>query len=212
MLKGKYEMRNLIDAMGKPCPIPVILAKKALDSGINSLTITVDNEIAVENLKKLAASQQLSVVTTETVDGFQVSMSADSAEKNSADTPKAPADKPAEILTTDGLWVVLQSKETLGSGDDDLGKNLARMYFYTLAESEKLPDTVIFINGGVKLATTDEQVVGHLKTLSSRGVEILLCGTCLDFYNLADRMSVGAVSNMYEISERLAGASHTVTL
>ena len=68
------------------------------------------------------------------------------------------------------------------------------------------------MNMGFILAVENEQVVDHLKTLEQKGTEVLVCGTCLKFYNMADRLQVGTVSNMYDISERMHLADKVITL
>ena len=87
-----------------------------------------------------------------------------------------------------------------------------RMFFYTLAQGEDKPGAVLFMNAGVKLPTLDEQVVEHLKALSAAGVEILVCGTCLNFYGLTEQLRVGTVSNMYDIVTRMQKAGKVISL
>ena len=103
-------------------------------------------------------------------------------------------------------------RETVGDGDPELGRSLMKMFFYTLSQSDDLPAAVLFMNGGVKLPTQDEQVIEHLRTLANRGVELLVCGTCLNFYGIADQLKLGVASNMYDIVERMQRADKVLTL
>lgn len=103
-------------------------------------------------------------------------------------------------------------QDVIGGGDRELGANLMRMFFYTLAQGEDKPGAVLFMNAGVKLPTQDEQVVEHLKALSDAGVEILVCGTCLNFYGIAEALKVGTVSNMYDIVTRMQKADKVISL
>ena len=103
-------------------------------------------------------------------------------------------------------------RDIIGSGDRELGTNLMRMFFYTLSQGEDKPGAVLFMNAGVKLPTLDEQVAEHLKVLSAAGVEILVCGTCLNFYGLTEQLRVGTVSNMYDIVTRMQKAGKVVSL
>ncbi len=153
-------MSPIIDARGKACPTPVIMAKKAISAGESTFTVLVDNTTAVENLKRLAANQGFDAAVTEQGGAF----------------------------------------------------HLARMFFYTLSQGEDKPGAVLFMNAGVKLPTLDEQVAEHLKVLSAAGVEILVCGTCLNFYGLTDRLRVGTVSNMYDIVTRMQKAGKVISL
>lgn len=197
-------MGNLIDAKGKHCPIPVVLAKKEIDGGAAEFTVEADNPTAAENLQRLADSQGYRT-TVQSADGvFTIEFT------------KAPcgqaAQQAASSLPAGGSWAVFVGRETVGAGDPELGSSLMKMFFYTLSQSDDLPDAVIFMNGGVKLPTLNEQVCEHLRALAEKGVDILVCGTCLNFYGLADRLQVGTVSNMYEIVERMKQAGKVTSL
>lgn len=199
-------MSKMIDAMGQCCPIPVLMAKEAIADGETSFTIEVDNQTSVENLKRLAASQGFSAVVREGEGRFSL----DFLKLGQTVQPgEAPVSAP---LPAAGNYAVFVGRDIIGSGDRELGTNLMRMFFYTLAASDRLPEVILFMNDGVKLPTLDEQVAEHLGTLLSKGVEVLVCGACLNFYGLADRLSTGTVSNMYDILSRMQAASKVITL
>ncbi|WP_312641655.1 sulfurtransferase-like selenium metabolism protein YedF [Hydrogenoanaerobacterium sp.] len=196
-----------IDAKGKACPMPVIMAKKELDAGAKQLTIEVDNQIAVENLKRLGESQGFTVTAFGEGASFQVAFSADGSLVQSTATK-------AEGLTEAAVkadWVLFVGNEGIGSGSPELGGNLMTMLFYTLAQGNDLPKSVLFMNGGVKLPTQNEQVVEHLHTLQERGCEVLVCGTCLNYYGLSEQLKIGTVSNMYDISSRMLAAAKVIS-
>ncbi len=199
-------MSKIIDAMGKSCPIPVIMAKQAITDGENAFTIEVDNQTSVENLKRLAASQGFLAVLREGEGRFSLDFSL-SGEAVQPDA--APA---AVLLPTACDYAVFVGRDIIGAGDRELGTNLMRMFFYTLASSDNLPSAILFMNDGVKLPTLDSQVAEHLATLISKGVEVLVCGACLNFYSLADQLSVGTVSNMYDILSRMQSAAKVISL
>ncbi len=202
-------MSKLIDAKGQRCPAPVIMAKKAISAGEHTFTVEVDDPTAVENLSRLASNQ-----------GFFVAVRDLADEAHALDftrTGEAPAEPSACELEADGPlpgrgYAVFVGRDIIGSGDRELGTNLMRMFFYTLAEGDDLPDRVLFMNAGVKLATLDDQVVAHLKTLIGRGVEVLVCGTCLNFYGIADRLQAGTVSNMFDIVSGMQAAAKVITV
>ncbi len=104
--------------------------------------------------------------------------------------------------TAESLVVFIKT-ETLGSGSSELGKILIRSFLYALGEMTNLPKKIALMNGGVKLATVDDESVERLKRLEEKGVEIMVCGTCLDYFNLKDQLKVGYISNMYDIVETL---------
>ncbi len=191
-------MSKLIDAVGKACPIPVIMTKKEIDNGEESIIIKVDNKIAVENLKKLATNTNFSVEVKADNNIFFVALSKECEECN-----KMLNELVIENTAPKSDYVVFIGKEYIGEGNEELGKNLMRMFFYTLTESKEIPTHILLMNGGVKLATLDNQTVEHLKVLVDKGVDVLVCGACLNFYDIADELKVGSVSNMYDIVTRM---------
>ena len=195
-----------IDARGKPCPTPVILAKQAISAGHSSFIIRVDNTTAVENLKRLASNQGFDAAVSEAAGEYALAFT------RGAECSQCQAEADGPLPAPKGDWAVFIGSDIIGDGDRELGANLMRMFFYTLAQGEDKPGAVLFMNAGVKLPTQDEQVVGHLKELAQAGVEILVCGTCLNFYGLTQQLQVGTVSNMYDIVTRMQKAGKVITL
>jgi selenium metabolism protein YedF len=113
---------------------------------------------------------------------------------------------------TDARPVILVASEFLGAGDDKLGSMLMKSYMYALTESDVKPKTMLFLNSGVKLTTEGSDSLESIKTLESQGVEIMSCGTCLDFYGLKEKLAVGQVTNMYSIVEKTNGSSNTIRI
>ena len=198
-------MAPIIDARGKACPTPVIMAKKAISAGESTFTVLVDNTTAVENLKRLAANQGFDAAVTEQGGAFHLAFvrTGCAACEEAVNSP---------LPAPGGGWAVFVGRDIIGDGDRELGTNLMRMFFYTLSQGEDKPGAVLFMNAGVKLPTLDEQIVEHLKALSAVGVEILVCGTCLNFYGLTDQLRVGTVSNMYDIVTRMQKAGKVISL
>lgn len=208
-------MNKIIDAKGKNCPIPVIMAKKEIDGGNNSFVVEVDNNIAVQNLQKLANSQGFITTLKEENEIIKVRFSKYSDDVSSEDKCEecnGILDKIEENQNALGTWSVFIGKEIIGAGNEELGKSLMKMYFYTISEGEDLPKSVLFMNDGVKVPTLNEQAIEHLKDLEKKGVEILVCGACLNFYGLEENLKVGKVSNMYDITNRMKEASKVITL
>lgn len=183
-------MDNLIDARGLACPEPVICTKKALDNlktGI--ITTIVDNEVAKDNVLRLAKSLEYPVEVEKKDENFYIKIK---KEMNFV-----------EELDTSDEFVILITSEFLGRGNDELGMILTRSLFFTLTETTPLPRTIIFLNSGIKLTCEGSSVLGEIIALEKKGVEILSCGTCLDYYKLKDKLCVGSISNMYSIVEKL---------
>ncbi len=198
-------MDNLIDARGQACPKPVILAKQKIDAKVESFQIIVDNETAVKNIEKLAHSVHYNMNTNKQPDGFYIDLSLDSCE----------CEEVAQISqnqTPANRWTLFVTENTIGIGADKLGSSLMRAFFYTLTQSSDYPSTVIFMNQGAKLPVEDSQIIEHLQFLTQKGCEILVCGTCLDFYGIKDKLTVGNVSNMYEIVEKLKQSPKVIKL
>lgn len=197
---------NIIDAKGLNCPMPVILAKKQLDSGDQHFTIVVDNQIAVQNLTRLAEGQGATVKVKQVDALFEVELQkGEGAILITQTSPQSLAEVPAE-------WVLFVGRNVLGEGDPALGASLIKMFFYTLLQSGDLPAKIMLVNNGVKLATIDEQVVEHLKEIEAKGTKIMVCGACLNFYGLAEQLKAGGVSNMYDILSSMQASPKVITL
>ena len=198
-------MSPIIDARGKACPTPVIMAKKAISAGESTFTVLVDNTTAVENLKRLAENQGFDAAAAEAEGVFSVTFTRTgcAACEEAANSP---------LPASGGDWAVFVGRDVIGDGDRELGTSLMRMFFYTLSQGEDRPGAVLFMNAGVRLPTLDGQVVEHLRALAAAGVEILVCGTCLNFYGLTEQLQVGAVSNMYDIVARMQKAGKVISL
>ena len=198
-------MSPIIDARGKACPTPVIMAKKAISAGESTFTVLVDNTTAVENLKRLAENQGFDAAVTEQGGAFHLAFvrTGCAACEEAVNSP---------LPAPGGDWAVFVGLDIIGDGDRELGTSLMRMFFYTLSQGEDRPGAVLFMNAGVRLPTLDGQVVEHLRALAAAGVEILVCGTCLNFYGLTEQLQVGAVSNMYDIVARMQKAGKVISL
>lgn len=194
-----------VDARGQLCPKPVIQTKKAMEEMENGqVTTIVDDEFAKENVIKYAKSMGYQYRVRE-VDGFVY-----------IDIYKKELGLSAEPLperkTKIGEHVILVGKDKLGEGNDQLGDVLIKGFFYSLIECEPLPKTILFLNGGIKMTLMDSPVIDNLRTLEMLGVQILSCGTCLDYYNAKDKLAVGGVTNMYTIVEQLSRAKHVIRI
>ena len=104
---------------------------------------------------------------------------------------------------TSATSVINISSNKMGSGDDDLGDILMQSFINTLIQLTPLPSTITIYNAGVLLCTKDSPVLASLNALEAKGVNILLCGTCADFYHIKDNIGAGKISNMYTIVETL---------
>ncbi len=193
----------LIDAMGKECPLPVIMAKKQLDMGNRSLVVKVDNEIAVQNLKKLGESMGILVEAKGENKEYEVYFK---GEENSE------KEKNADLKNTTETGFFI-GKEHIGDGDKEFGMNLMKMAIYTLSEDERAPKYIFFMNGGVKLVSKDEQqVCENIEKMEQKGTKVLVCGACLNYYGMTENLGAGEISNMYAILSAMEECEKVVTL
>ena len=219
-----------LDERGKQCPLPVIDTKKALErcNAGEIVEVTVDNEIAVQNLRKMADHKGLKSSFEKTGDReFQVRITAGNAEPGRSVNGQAAEGGQAGVggMAAEGNeaagaaqdtacqpdcrrkgMVVVLSSNLMGQGDEILGKLLMKGFVYALTEQDSLPETILLYNSGAYLSCEGSDNVEDLRNLEAQGVEILTCGTCLNHYGLGDKLKVGSVTNMYEIAERMTGA------
>ncbi len=191
-----------IDCRGMACPQPVVATKQALDQlKGNELTIVVDNPSSSENVERFVRSQGCSVRIEKKGQDFYVHI-----EKAGSKAGVETADQTEKVKKV----VVYINSDLLGIGDEALGSFLMKAFLKTLLDLEKKPDRLILINSGVRLASEDSKVLDTLRLLSEKGVAIVSCGTCLDFYKLREKMSVGTVSNMYDIIQSMLEADRLI--
>jgi selenium metabolism protein YedF len=202
-------MVRTVDARGLACPQPVIRTRKAMAETTQVVTL-VDNETSVTNVSRMAQKAGWKVEIAEEAGGFRLEMTAETAP--AAAPAPAPAPAAGHAASLDGPLVLVVSQDIMGRGNAELGQILVRGFFHTLGEVEPLPRVVIFFNTGVKLACQSSPVLDDLRVLESEGLEILVCGTCLDYFELTGQLAVGQVSNMYDIAETMLRAGKVVNL
>lgn len=196
---------KLLDCTKLECPMPVIKAKQELEKdGEMLLDVIVDNEIAVQNLTKLANSMGYKSSSKKQDENFCVSI--EKTINTSLNQDKS------NLKFVEERQTILIKTSFLGIGDDSLGSTLMKGFIFTLTQSKPLPKKVMFLNSGVKLTTENEETVKNLQILEKEGTEIVSCGTCLDFYNLKDKLKVGSVGNMYDIVDSLNQSSNKLTI
>lgn len=206
----------MVNAMGDTCPIPVIKTKKAIQALTepDTIEVLVDNEIAVKNVSKMAAAEGGSVSSEQLGEGeYKVTIVI--SDKRSSKAGAGQADSNAETVCIDDCCtgkntVIVIASDRMGEGNDELGKVLIKGFIFAVTQLEELPKTILFYNGGATLTTEGSESLADLKLLEEQGVEILTCGTCLDYYGLKDKLCVGNVTNMYTIVETMNAADKII--
>ena len=225
-MKEKKDIMITINAIGDTCPIPVVKTKKAIEKLEKPDTVEtlVDNEIAVENLKKMASQMGFAVSDSKINSGYSVKITVDDIDKindnkmsstNAKSTSEAKAnsiktgadDMVSCNIKNSGEKVVVIKSEFMGDGDNELGKVLIKGFIYALSQQDELPQTMLFYNGGAKITSEGSESIEDLKALEEKGVKIFTCGTCLNYYGLTEKLCVGEATNMYEITKKMTEAS-----
>ncbi len=194
-----------VDCTGLKCPEPVMRTRQALAETEGVVTVLVDNETARDNVERFATTSGCDVQVSRALGGFLLKIKPGETEPEA--TPVAGA-----ACESGSLTAVFISSEAIGTGEPELGAALMKSFLYASAEADTPPSTLVFMNSGVKLVTVNGETAESVKKLEDRGAEVLVCGTCLDFYGLKDRLLAGRVSNMYEIQTALAAADRTISL
>ena len=186
----------IVDVRGSLCPKPVIETKKVSDANPSAVIITiVDNEVSRDNVEKFGKSRGYGVDIRQDGKDFYLTM-----------TPNANpvADGSCEPMSY-GNRVILMTKDYLGEGSEELGRNLMKTFWVCMVEADVKPSKIYFINSSVKMVTNDSVHLENIKKLADAGVEIAACGICLDFYGVKEELGVGSITNMYAITDSILG-------
>lgn len=196
------------------CPAPVLNTKKAVEAeSLKSLSILVDNDAAVENVSRFLSYRGFGV-SVESGHGFSRitgELDLDNFHKEPAENENTEAvtvESPDDMVKT----MVMATSEFFGQGDDDLGSGLMVNFIKTLPELGDDLWRLVFVNSGVKLTTKDSKVISELKEIENSGVDILVCGTCLTFFNLMEEKAVGQTTNMLDIVTSMQLADKVVKI
>ncbi len=193
-----------VDARNTTCPKPVILTLEALShmDGDDALEVMITDEVAKSNLERLAREKNLSFSMVDKGEYTSIYLGIDDADdlkKQNLSTD----DVVCDIENSTIMKTLAVGCEFMGHGNDELGRVLMKGHLYALAHSDAKPQTIVFFNSGAKLTCKGSESIEDLKELEASGVEILTCGTCLDYLNLKDDLMVGDVTNMYAITQIL---------
>lgn len=203
-------MANLqtIDCRGLACPQPVLKTKQALDQmSAGAITVIVDNDAARQNVAKMAQKLGCTVAANKKNGDYYLVIT----KTEGTDTSSKQYAPQCEVPDTSDT-VIFCTGEHLGSGSEELGKVLMKSFFYALTQHDTPPKAVIFMNAGVYLSIEGSPVLDSLQELADKGTEVISCGTCLDYFQIKDKIAVGEISNMYTISEVLTSSSRIIKL
>jgi selenium metabolism protein YedF len=199
-------MARELDCRKQNCPQPIIDTKKALEQSLaEPIDVLVDSVVSRDNVRRFVQSQGHQV-TIEDKGGNLFNL-------HIIPNPEAKK-KPAGAagVSTSGGFVVFITSDKLGEGEERLGGILMKAFLNTLHDSEPKPEKVMLMNNGVKLSVEGSDVLDSLDALSHDGVQIITCGTCLNYYGIVDKLKIGIVGNMYDILNSMLEASKVIKL
>ena len=200
-----------VNAIGDACPIPVVKTLNAIKElkGADVIETLVDNETAVQNLIRMADKKGCKVSAEKISDKeFKVTIEVgEAALATPVNTDNVVCELPKSGKKN---TVVVISSKAMGHGGDELGTALMKGFIFALSQQETLPTTILFYNGGANIPVEGSVSLEDLKNMEAQGVEILTCGTCLNFYGLTEKLAVGSVTNMYTIVEKMNGADRII--
>ena len=193
---------SVVDCRGLACPEPVMKTKKALDQlKEGELLVIVDNAVSCNNVERFAQSQGCSAEVEQRGKDFSLRIQ----KGRGGQETELPQEKEKVKKV-----VIYINSHLMGGGDEALGSFLMKAFLKTLLDLDAKPNRLILINSGVRLASEGSKVLDSLIALSEKGVEILSCGSCLDFYGLKGKLKVGVVSNMVEIIQSMMEADRLI--
>jgi selenium metabolism protein YedF len=201
---------QIIDTSGQPCPAPLIATKRALKETPegDSLRIITDNQTSFSNISHFLKDNNTEFSWVESGGIWTLTITRNVVDLSSA--------RPEEYCTaeiphfTQGDFIIAFTSDKMGDGNDELGHLLMVNFIKAIKDLDTLPAKMVFYNKGVTLGTDDSPVIADLKEIEKMGVTMLLCGTCIKFYSLEEKIKIGSVSNMFEIARVMAEAGNIV--
>ena len=192
------------------CPEPVIRTKRAIEANPGSvLTILLNHPASRENVTRMATALGAQVELREAT-GNEFTLTVTTPEGDAGDAETEPEMVACPLPAGGARPTVLVKNRVMGLGDDQLGRILMKAFLKTLRDADPLPACLIFVNAGVHLTTEGSEEIATLEELEAKGVEVISCGTCLDYFDKLDALRVGIVGNMFDIVDRLVRAPKVI--
>jgi selenium metabolism protein YedF len=201
---------RIVNTKGQKCPVPIIEIRKALRAsqvGETFLVIT-DNKTAFSNISRFLGDNKIKFSVSEEKDTWTFNIT-----NEKEVTVTTPAEDYCETVMPEipaGDYAVVISSYLMGQGDDELGRKLMKSFLVALSCLDSMPSSVMFYNSGVKLTVNDSPVIEILYEIENKGVEILICGTCVDHFKIGDKINVGRISDMYIITQKLSETGNII--
>lgn len=198
----------MVDARGKACPTPVMMTKEAVDKGEDEVQVLVDNPVSAGNVTRFLRSQGYEVSEGSSAEGIVIS--ARRGQVGAVAKEHVPAADPVCVGPSMDMGILITSK-ALGSESQELGEALMKAFLETMRQSGRVA-ALALMNGGVLLALSESSTSETLREMEAQGTQVLVCGTCTKHFGITDQVTVGTISNMFEITERVFGQPKSVTI
>lgn len=204
-------MAKVVDARGLPCPQPVLKTKDAVEQFRGDvLIIIVNSKESSDNVQRFLSHSGVLIEKIDEKEGdFYIHTREISSGVRAASVSETTVCPTLPVGTGTTIFI---NKDRIGHGSDELGTNLMKAFIATIKDLSVQPKNICFMNSGVKLTIKDAATLPYLKELEEKGIEMLVCGTCLGYFNIKEQMGVGRISNMYDISETMLKSSKVITL
>jgi selenium metabolism protein YedF len=201
---------KIVDTRGEKCPRPIIETKKALKETGSGETFRVltDSKTSFHNISRFLSDNRINFSVKEDKGMWVFDVINESG--NVVLTPAGNYCEPDLTEVIKSNYAVAVTSEFMGSGDDTLGRKLIKSFFVSVSCLDHLPSVMVFYNSGVKLAAKGSEVIDLIKEIENKGVEVILCGTCIDHYKLGDSIGAGKIGDMYFIMEKLSAAGNVI--
>jgi selenium metabolism protein YedF len=200
-------MSTELDCRGLACPAPVLQTKQKIEKeNLSEIKIIVDNLAAKENVSRFLGTQKFEVIVEQRGTDYCVTGKR-GAEARFSEPPAAP-----QPDTEKRKILVMIATDRMGYGDDTLGKLLLINFIKTLAEMGDELWRLVFVNNAVKLSIGGSEVLDVLKRYEKEGLTILVCGTCLNHFNLLEKKEVGVTTNMLDIVTAMQLADKVINI
>jgi len=200
-------MPSELDCRGLACPAPVLQTKQKIEKeNLSEISVIVDNQASKENVSRFLGSQKFEVSVEQRGPDYYVT-----GKRGTAGTVSEPSAAPQPDTEKRKIMVMIAT-DRMGSGDDVLGKLLLISFIKTLAEMGDELWRLVFVNNGVKLTIGGSEVLDILKGYEKEGLTILVCGTCLNHFNLLDKKEVGVTTNMLDIVTAMQLADKVINI
>jgi selenium metabolism protein YedF len=199
-----------VDTKGQACPAPIIATRKALREAHDGETIVVltDNQTSLTNLTRFLKDNKVRFLVDGANGDWTITIT---GKDNDVEMTDAEAYCAVDIPHFSmGDFVIAFTSDKMGEGSEELGHLLLTNFIKAVKDLDELPSKMVFYNKGVELGKDDSPVIDLLRELEKMGVKLYLCATCAKYYSIEEKISIGSLSNMFEIVQIMASAGNVI--